>query len=178
MKSFRRLALGLVGSSLALAGGATAWMAGAEAATAATTHVQPRLPPNGVGFSIHSEVDTNFYAQDTPAPGNPASEASMSQCPARNGQDWTFAHAADGSVLIIGGNTGNCLDFSAAVHASASMTPRTSSAAEHFSYSPEGQIKSTTGNKCLPPEAATQGGELFIAKCNKTVALQVFMLTH
>jgi hypothetical protein len=178
MTSFRRLIVWLLGVSLALAGGATAWLFGADSAVASTPLAQPLLQPNGVDFSIHSEVDTNYCAEDTPAPGNPASEASMSQCADNDGQHWTFAHAADGSVVIIGGNTGDCLDFSAAVHSSVSMTPCTFDASEHFSYSPKGQIKSSSGTKCLEAEAASQGAEMFIAKCKKGVELQVFMLTH
>ena len=102
----------------------------------------------------------------------------MSQCAARDNQRWTFAHAADGSVVIIGGTAGNCLSFSATVHLPVSMTPCTFGPAEHFTYTTKGQIKSTSRTQCLEAEAATQGGEMFSAKCKKAVALQVFQLTH
>jgi hypothetical protein len=178
MAPFRTLALGLLGLSVALGAGATTGLAGADAAFASTTRIQPHLQPNGVGFSMHSVVDPNFCVEDTPAPGNPASEAEMSQCAARDNQHWTFAHAADGSVVIIGGTAGNCLSFSATVHAPVSMTPCTFGPSEHFTYSPKGQIKSTSGAQCLEAQAATQGGEMFSAKCKKNFALQVFMLSH
>jgi hypothetical protein len=178
MPSFRKLTVGLVGLSLALAGGATAALTGADAAVASTTQVQPRTEPNGVNFVLHSIVDPNFCMEDTPAPDNPASGASMSQCAVRNGQEWTFAHAADGSVVIIGGNTGSCLDFSAALHAPVSMRPCTFGAAEHLSYTTKGQIKSASGTKCLQAAAATQNAALFIDTCKKHVPLQVFQLSH
>jgi Ricin-type beta-trefoil lectin domain len=178
MRSFRTLAVGIVGLSLALAGGATAWLTAADAALASTTRAQPRLEPNGVNFSMHSVVDPNFCVEDTPAPGNPASEAEMSQCAVRDNQHWTFAHAADGSVVIIGGTAGNCLSFSATVRAPVSMTPCTFGPAEHFTYSAKGQIKSTSGTQCLEAEAASQGAEMFSAKCKKGVELQIFQLSH
>ncbi len=178
MSLFRRLAVGVVGSSLVLAGGATAWLTEATAAVASTTQVQPRLQPNGVNFTMHSVVDPNFCVEDTPAPGNPASEAEMSQSAVRDNQHWTFAHAADGSVVIIGGTAGNCLSFSTTVHAPVSVTPCTFGPAEHFTYSPKGQIKSVSGTRCLQAEAASQGGEMFSAKCKKGLELQVFQLTH
>ena len=120
-----------------------------RAGGASAAHAQPSLQPNGVDFSIHSQVDPNFCMEDVPAPDNPASEASMSQCAVRDGQHWTFAHAADGSVVVIGGNTGNCLDFSGKVGSFVSMAPCTFGAAEHFSYTKKGRIESTTGKKCL-----------------------------
>ena len=174
MKSFRRLALALVGLSLPMAGGATAWLTGAEAAVASTTLVQP----NGVDFSVHASVDPNFCLEDVPAPADPASEASMSQCVNRNGQHWTFADAADGSIVIIGGNTGKCLDFTAKVHSPVSMKPCTFSANERFLYNRKGQIELASGTKCLQPAQAEQDAFVSIDPCQKGVALQIWMLGH
>ncbi len=76
MQSIRRLALALVGMSLPVAGAATAWLTGAEAAVASNELMQP----HGVNFTLHTSVDPNYCLEDTPAPADPASEASMSEC--------------------------------------------------------------------------------------------------
>jgi hypothetical protein len=81
-------------------------------------------------FHYPLEVDQNFCLEDSVAPDNPASEASISQCADRDNQHWTFAHAADGSIVIIGGSAGDCLDFSG--KKSVSMNPCTFGPAEHF----------------------------------------------
>jgi hypothetical protein len=174
VKSFRRLALALVGLSLPVAGAATAWLTGAEAAVGSTQLAQP----HGVNFTLHTSVDPNFCLEDIPAPADPASEASMSECAIRDGQRWTFADAADGSIVIIGGNTGNCLDFTAKVSSPVSMSPCTFSANERFLYTGKGQIKLASGTKCLEPAQATQDAIVSIVKCQKGVALQIWMLGH
>jgi hypothetical protein len=102
MRSFRPLAVGWVSLSIALAGSALALSTEPQAGAAAATRAHPNLQPKGVDFSIHSQVDPNFCMEDVPAADNPASEASMSQCAARDGQHWTFARAADGSVVVMG----------------------------------------------------------------------------
>ena len=62
MTSFRRLAIPLLALTLALAGGATAWLiTGAGAAIPspkATT--PPGMQPNDSNLIIESQVDTNF----------------------------------------------------------------------------------------------------------------------
>jgi hypothetical protein len=174
VKSFRRLALALVGLSLPVAGAATAWLTGAQAAVASTKLAQP----NGVDFTLHASVDPNFCLEDIPAPAVPASEASMSQCINRNGQHWTLADAADGSIVIIGGNTGNCLDFTAKVSSPVSMKPCTFSANERFLYNRKGQIELASGTKCLQPAQAEQDSVVSMEKCQKGVALQIWMLGH
>jgi hypothetical protein len=175
MRSFRGLAVGVVGLSFAFAGGGTAWLTtGAQAAAAPTKLDQP----HGVDFTIHSSVDPNYCVEDIPAPADPASEASMSECAARDGQDWTFANAADGSVVIIGGNSGNCLDFTAKVHSPVSMNPCTFSAAERFLYNRKGQIESASAKKCLQPAQANQDATISIQTCQKGVALQIWVLGH
>jgi hypothetical protein len=178
MTSFRRLALGLVGLSFAFAGGATAWLSGAEPAVASIKQAATVTQPHCVNFTIHSSVDTNYCVEDIPAPAVPASEASMSQCADRDGQRWTFADPTDGSLVIIGGNTGNCLDFSAAAPALVSMTPCTFSSAEHFLYTAKGQIKSISGKKCLEAAQATQDASISIVKCKNGVPLQIWQLGH
>jgi hypothetical protein len=178
MKSLRPLAVGLVGLSLALGGSAAALLTQAEAGGASTAHAQTRLQPNGVDFGLHTELDPNFCLEDIPAPENPASEASVSQCAVRDGQHWTFANAADGSVVIIGGNTGNCLDFSGKVGSFVSMTPCTFGASEHFSFNKKGQIESASGRKCLQASQATQDAQVVFATCQKGVALQIWTLSH
>jgi hypothetical protein len=174
VKSFRRLALALIGLSLPVAGAATAWLTGADAAVPATKVNQP----HGVNFTLHASVDPNFCLEDIPAPALPASEASMSQCINRDGQHWTFADAADGSIVIIGGNTGNCLDFTAKVSSPVSMKPCTFSANERFLYNAKGQIELASGTKCLQPAQAEQDSIVSIEKCQKGVALQIWMLGH
>jgi hypothetical protein len=174
VKSFRRLVISLVSLSLPAAGGAMAWISGAHEAAASTTNVQP----HGVNFTIHSDVDPNFCLEDIPAPADPASEASMSQCIDRDGQHWTFADAADGSLVIIGGNTGNCLDFTAKVSSPVSMKPCTFNADERFHYTRKGQIELASGTKCLQASQAEQDAIVFIAPCQKGVALQIWMLGH
>ena len=174
MKSFRRLAIALIGLSLPAAGGAMVWLWGLDEAGASTTNVQP----HGVNFTIHSDVDTNFCLEDIPAPADPASEASMSQCIDRDGQHWTFANAADGSLVIIGGNTGNCLDFTAKVSSPVSMKPCTFNAGERFHYTRKGQIELASGTKCLEAAQAEQDAIVSIATCQKGVALQIWVLGH
>jgi hypothetical protein len=176
MRLFRRLAVGLAALSLVSAGIiATPWLIAANGAAAATQSA-PAIAPNGVNFVIHSEVDQNYCLEDTPAPDNPASEASLSQCAVRDDQEWTFANAADGSLVIIGGTAGNCLDFS--VKKNVSMTPCTFGTAEHFLYSNTGQIESTSKTKCLQAAAATQNAQTSVVKCQKGVELQIWKLSH
>lgn len=178
MTSFRRLAVPLAGLTLALAGGSTAWLTGADAAVASAKLTPPSIQPNGVNFTLHSDVDTNFCLDDTPSPLNSASEASVSQCAVRNGQEWTFADTANGSVVIIGGNTGKCLDFTAKVPSPVSMDPCTFKGAEHFFYSTTGQIESTSGKKCLGAERASQDAQVFIVNCAAGVQTQIWMIGH
>jgi hypothetical protein len=179
MYSFRRLVLALLVVALAVGGGATAWLTGAGAATASSTNVSPPgTQPHGVNFSIHSEVDVNYCLEDIPAPAVPASQASMSQCAARNGQRWTFADPANGSIVLIGGNFGNCLDASANVSSPISDKPCSFKAGEQFYYSSIGQIESTSGKKCLQAAQSTQDATVFIAKCSPTVPLQIWQLSH
>jgi Ricin-type beta-trefoil lectin domain len=172
----RRLAVGLVGASLILVGLAAAWVNGANAAVASTRLTAAIAQPHGVNFSIHSKVDPNFCMEDFPAPGNPASEASISQCAQRDDQHWTFADVADGTIVIIGGNIGNCLDFSAKT--TVSMTPCTFGTQEHFFFNEKGQIESTSKKKCLQAVEAAQDAEIVIAKCAKDVALQDWTLSR
>ena len=139
MTQFRRLAILLIALTLSLAGGATAWLITGAGAAVPSAKTPPGPQPNGVNFTIHSDIDTNFCLEDTPAPQDAASEASMSECVDRDGQHWTFADAADGSVVIIGGNTGKCLDFTARPVSLVSMTPCTFTGQEHFFYNPLGR---------------------------------------
>jgi hypothetical protein len=177
MRSFRRLALGVVGLSVAVGSGAVLWISGAEAV--ASTKASPAaVQPKGVNFGLHSEVDTNFCLEDTPSSSEPTSEASMSQCAARDGQDWTFADAADGSLVIIGGNTGNCLDFTGKVTSYVSMNPCTFGTTERFAYTNVGQIKLVSAKECLEPAAATQDAPVAFVKCQKGVTAQIWMLSH
>jgi hypothetical protein len=148
---------------------------GANGAAASLTRVSPRVQPNGVNFTIHSEADQNFCLEDSVAPDNPASEASISQCAARDNQHWTFAHAADGSIVIIGGSAGDCLDFSG--KKSVSMNPCTFGPTEHFFYNKTGQIENTAKTKCLEAEAATQNASTFVVKC-EDVPLQIWPISH
>jgi hypothetical protein len=178
MTSFRRLAIPIAGLILAVGGGATAWLTGAGAAAVpAIRPAPPGAQPNGVNFTIHSSVDPNFCVEDTPAPQDPASETILSQCVIRDNQHWTFADAADGSVVIIGGN-GNCLDFTAKVVSPVSVTPCTFKGGERFFYSPIGQIESTSGKKCLQPAQATQDATMSIVKCESGVPGQIWQLGH
>jgi hypothetical protein len=178
MSSARRLAITLAASMIALAGGATAWLTADAGAHPSAASTPPGNQPNGVNIVIHASADTNFCLEDSPAPTNPASEASISQCAVRDNQAWTFADAADGSVVIIGGARGNCLDFTGKVTSFVSMTPCTFQKAEHFFFTPSGQIESTSGKKCLQAAAATQDASVSIVKCQAGVANQVWTLTH
>jgi hypothetical protein len=94
----------------------------------------------------------------------------------RYNQQWTFADAADGSVVIIGGTEGRCLDFSG--NKNVSMNPCTFGTTEHFFYSKTGQIESTSGTKCLQAAAAAQNAQTSVVKCKKGVALQVWIFSH
>ena len=149
--------------------------AAAIGAGASSPNVGPRVQPNGVNFTIHSEADQNFCLEDSVAPDNPASEASISQCADRDNQHWTFAHAVDGSIVIIGGSAGDCLDFSG--KKSVSMNPCTFGPTEHFFYNKTGQIENTAKTKCLEAEAASQNASTFVVKC-KDVPLQIWPISH
>jgi hypothetical protein len=138
----------------------------------------PGVQTNGTDFVLHSEADQNFCLDDVPSPDNPASEASVSQCAVRSDQDWTFADAADGSVVIIGGADGKCLDFSAKVSSPVSMTAGTFGMAEHFFYSRKGQIESTSGKKCLQAAVAAQNAQVFITTCKKDITRQIWVLSR
>ena len=178
MRSFRGLAVGVVGLSLALAGGVTLWLAGPEAAVASVDARPPNQQPYGSGLVIESQADSNFCVKDEPAPSVPASEASMSQCEFEPAQEWTFAHADGGSVVLIGGETGRCLDFSAKAPAYVTVANCTFSADEHFFVTSAGQIESTSGKKCLQAVQANQDAALQIVKCQSTTKLQFWTLAH
>jgi len=178
--SFRRMAVLFAVLTVALGGGATAWLTGAGATTIpAAKATPPGTQPNGVNFTIHTILDPNFCLEDTPSPALPASEAIASQCAARDNQHWTFANASDGSVVIIGGN-GDCLDFGPGkLPVPVSVTPCTFSGSERFYYSPDGLIESTSGKKCLEPEQAAQNASIYIVKCDATTNQdQVWQLGH
>jgi hypothetical protein len=123
-------------------------------------------------------VETNCCVVDRPAPSQPASEASMAQCGPVDDQHWTFARSADGSVVLIGGTQGECLDFSAKAPSPVSVVPCTFKSAEHFFYTPAGLIESTSGKKCLQTAAAALNASLSIVKCNAAVSLQIWVIGH
>jgi hypothetical protein len=179
MTSLRRSALLFAVVTPAVGGGATAWLPGAGASTVPTAKsAPPGAQPNGVNFTIHTALDPNFCVEDTPSVGNPASEATMSQCIVRDNQHWTFANADDGSVVIIGGN-GDCLTFGAAKLPNyVSVLPCTFKGSERFYYTPVGQIESTSGKKCLQPAQAAQNASIDIVKCDATNRDQVWQLGH
>jgi hypothetical protein len=178
MTSIRRSVVPLVALSLALVGGATTWLTEAGAAAPSAKPAPPGVQPNGVNFTLHSDGDVNFCLEDTPSTSNPASETIASQCAARDNQHWTFADATDGSVVIIGGTAGRCLDFTGAVPSPVSMKPCTFKGTEHFFYSESGQIESTSGKKCLQTAAAAQNAQVSFVKCNSTVKLQIWIIGH
>jgi Ricin-type beta-trefoil lectin domain len=179
MGSYRRLVISLAALTLIAGGSATAWLTRAGAAVAPSAKpAPPGVQPNGVNFAIHSHVDPNFCVEGTPAPQEPASGARMAQCAQIDTQHWTFAHAADGSVVIIGGSVANCLDFSAKAPSPVSVTPCTFKGAERFFYAPTGLIESTSGKKCLEPAAAALNATISIVKCNANVAAQIWVIGH
>jgi hypothetical protein len=178
MTSFRRLALLVAIVTLALGGGTTAWLIGAGADTVpAVKQAPPGTQPNGVNFTIHTVIDPNFCVEDTPSVAVPASEATMSECAARDNQHWTFAHADYGSVVIIGGN-GDCLDFTGKPVSYVSVTPCDFRANERFYYSPDGLIESTSAKKCLGAAQAAQNATIAIVKCDATKSNQIWQLGH
>jgi hypothetical protein len=81
-------------------------------------------------------------------------------------------------VVIIGGSRGHCLDFTGAVVSPVSVTACTFKSAEHFFYTPTGQIESTSGKKCLQAAAATQNAQVSIVKCLSTQQLQIWVIGH
>jgi hypothetical protein len=179
MTRFRRLAILLVGLIFAMAGVATTWLVAASAATPSVALAPPSPQPNGVNFTIHSHLDPNFCVQDVPAPSVPASEASMTQCEPLDNQHWTFADAADGSVVLIGGSQGECLDFAAKAPSYVSLVPCTFKNPESFYYDgTTGLIESTSGKLCLQTTAAAQNAEILIEKCNAAVPLQIWTIGH
>jgi hypothetical protein len=100
MRSFRRLAVGLLSLSLVTLTGICVrpWLAEANGSVRGHAVASLQSQPYGVGISIHSKVDPNCCLQDTPALADPATEASMSQCVVRDNQRWTLADTADGSI--------------------------------------------------------------------------------
>ena len=102
----------------------------------------------------------------------------MSQCAFDSEEEWTFAHADGGSVVLIGENTGRCLDFSAKAPAFVTMANCTFSVDEHFYFTSAGQIESTSGKKCLQAAQAAQDASLEIVKCDSSMALQFWKLGH
>jgi hypothetical protein len=179
MTSFRRLASLLVGLTLALGGGSVAWFMGTDAAAVtAVKTAPPGSQPNGVSFTIHSEVDPTYCVENTASVVTPASEATMSQCVARDSQFWTFANAADGSIIIVGSN-GDCVDFGPGkTPTPVSVTPCTFKSVQHFYYTPTGQIESTSGKKCLQIAQAAQNASIYVATCDATNRNQVWPLGH
>jgi Ricin-type beta-trefoil lectin domain len=178
MTSLRRLTLLFAILTVALGGGATAWLTGAGADTVhAVEQAPPGTQPNGVNFTIHTSLDPSYCVEDTPSAAEPASEATISQCAVRDNQHWTFANADDGAVVIVGGN-GDCLDFTGKPVAYVSVVPCDFKADERFYYTPAGLIESTSGKKCLGAAAASQGATIAIVKCDATKAYQIWQLGH
>jgi hypothetical protein len=177
--AFRRFAVMIVGLALAVTGGATVWLTTADAASPSSAPVPPTSQPTGSNITIHSAVDHNFCVEDQPAPSVPASEASMALCAAISSQQWTFADAAPGYVVLIGGSQGECLDFGTKVATYVSVLPCTFKGAERFYYdNNSGLIESTSGKECLQTTAAAQDAELMIEKCDATVKTQIWSLGH
>lgn len=178
MTPLHRFVLLLAGLVLAVSGGVTMGLTGAAAAPRPAIHMPPGPQPHGINIVFHSKVDPNFCVEDTPAPFTPASATSISACAVRDAQHWTLVDAADGSLVIVGGNTDNCLDFSAKVGAYVSMKPCTFQGAERFFFTPGGQIESTSGKKCLQAAQAKQASYMFINKCQSGVSLQDWTLSR
>ncbi len=102
----------------------------------------------------------------------------MSQCAFDSEEEWTFAHADGGAVVLVGENTGRCLDFSAKAPAYVTMANCTFSADQNFYFTSAGQIESTSGKKCLQATQAAQDAQLQILKCDSTMPLQFWKLAH
>ncbi len=178
MTPIRRLAVLGVGLTLALAGGATAWLTTAQAAAPAITPTPPGVQPAGVNFTIRTNVDRNFCMSAQPVPSVPASEASMAQCAPNDDQHWTLAATAQGYIVIISGR-GQCLDFAAKAPALVSVVPCSFKGAEHFYYDDtSGLVESVSGKKCLSASAAALNAELSIVKCDVSEPLQIWYLGH
>jgi Ricin-type beta-trefoil lectin domain len=175
--SVRRLAILLIALTFVLAGGATAWLTGAGAAVPATKAAPPGDQPYESDLIIKSAVDPNFCLANTPAPENPASVTSVSQCVANPDQAWMFADAEDGSVVIIG-NTGQCLGLPRVVGSPVTVTPCSFKGDEHLYFTEGGQIESASGKYCLEASAATQDGQVYADKCQSAVKTQFWKLAH
>jgi hypothetical protein len=178
MTPFRRLAIPVVALALALAGGATAWLTQAGAAVPSANPAPPGVQPNGVNFTLHTQVDPSYCLENSSVPERPTSDAITSQCAARDNQHWTFADTTDGSVVIIGGAQGQCLDFSGKTPSLVSVIPCTFKSTEHFFYTPSGQIESTNGKKCLETAQAAQNAGISFDKCDASVKLQIWVIGH
>ncbi len=59
-----------------------------------------------------------------------------------------------------------------------SVVPCTFKGAEHFFYTPTGQIESTSGKKCLYTAAAALDAAVYLAKCDSSVKLQIWVIGH
>jgi hypothetical protein len=177
MTSIRRLAVLLVALTLVFAGGATAWLTRAGAAVPAPKVTPPGQQPNESQLIIKSQVDPNFCLANTPAPENPASQTSVSQCAASPDQAWMFADADDGSVVIIG-NTGQCLGLPVKVGSEVTVTPCSFKGHERLFFSQTGQIESTSGKYCLEASQAQQDAQVYADKCQSNVKTQMWRLAH
>jgi hypothetical protein len=177
MTLIRRPTVLLIALTFVLAGGATVWLTGAGAAVPATKIAPPGEQPNGSQLIIESQVDSNFCLANTPAPANPAYETSMSQCAAQPIQQWMFADAEDGSVVLIG-NTGQCLGLPSKVGSPVTMTPCTFKGTERLFFTPTGQIESTSGKKCLEAAQAAQDALVYADTCQPNVRTQFWKLAH
>lgn len=177
MTSIRRLTVLLVALTFLLAGGASAWLTRAGAAVPVTKITPPGEQPNESQIIIKSQVDPNFCLANTPAPANPASETSVSQCANQPVQQWMFADASDGSVVIIG-NTGQCLGLPSKVGTPVTVTPCSFKGDERLFFTPTGQIETTSGKKCLEAAQAEQDSLVFVDTCQSNVKTQFWKLAH
>jgi hypothetical protein len=136
--------------------------------------------PYGVNYTIHTYSDPNFCLDDTVrSDGTPGI---MAECAANDNQHWTFAHASDGSIVVIDG-LGQCLGLPSKVGGYITLSNCTFSENEHFFYKGNtGQIESQVGKECLQAQAATQDASIQVEKCQSKpplhTSLQVWQIGH
>jgi hypothetical protein len=139
-------------------------------------HQQSKLhQPNGVNFTLHLEQDQNFCVEAPPE--ETTLDAIVSQCAARDDQDWTFPDVSDGSIILIDG-AGQCVDFGGVSGTLVDVVPCTFASSERFHYTAKGQFQDASGKYCLEATAATQDASLEFTTCSKTAQSQVFVLGH
>ncbi len=172
--------LALVGAATLLAAtvapvtvGATATVTPAVAAPV----VLPTTTAHGVGFQLHSALDTSFCAEVDGGAADLRS-VTLEPCSAISAQRWTFSWLATGLNQLIE-TQGMCVDVSSRKRGDGLAVPVTfcdNTKAQKSTFTLTGQIEFAKG--CLSFPRAAAGAAVFLEACDITNNRQFWKLSQ